>query len=383
MNFRTLNMTTEATSLYENQLDREDLKENLKNVVKWKYVNDKCLIVTCRWSTKILNRLSEYSVTWENPIISRMFSAGTNSELKWEMEVEVTSENRLYITIRLFDLNSIEYDYSISLLKKNLELENFISFGSVSFRNEKTARWGTNFNDKHLCEGRTVISFIVGFVADVSKCQQAKPEIKSSFVPIPQENLDESMTGNGLDKLLDNPLFSDVTFVIGEEKMQAHKCILATHSPVFYHVFANSNEKSNVQVIEIRDFHPDTLKEMLHFMYTGNYRDYGEESARQMLIASSKYAVESLFTKTQKVLLDHLSISNAVEFLKLANLYQANDLKNRSIEKIAYNMDCIDGSQLSSLEPELLTLVFSAVSKLVSDLKGLQGASSNKSMKLE
>lgn len=73
-------------SLYTDQLDREDLEGELKNVVKWSYVkSDECpgkfLIVTCRWSAKI-GKYVKNCISWKTSNVSPMFTAGDNNEFK-------------------------------------------------------------------------------------------------------------------------------------------------------------------------------------------------------------------------------------------------------------------------------------------------------------
>lgn len=355
----------------------------MKNVVKWSYiydesVNSKFLIITCRWSTEFWKRTS--AALADNHVTSPIFLAGDDNEFAWEIIINPRTRNFLKnIRIRVFEVNSTEWDYTISFLKKDLTLEkiklfeddlvfDFNSFESLKqmSADETLSEEDVDEDDDYyisddcLTKGGAVISIIAGFSVKVKDVQNYKAS--NSFERLFRYE-SSIVVKNLLEKLLDNPSFGDVTFIIGEKKLKAHTAVLATMSPVFLEKFKNKTiwrKKSHFE-IKITDFQLNTIKEMLHFMYTGQLRDQGEESLKQILMISSKYRIKDLFFRCQDALLIYLSIDNALELLTLAGVVDAEDLKLSSIDVITDNIEKVDTSKLSDLKPELLKKIFNKI----------------------
>ena len=123
-------------------------------------------------------------------------------------------------------------------------------------------------------------------------------------------------------------------------------------------MFENSEKKESHITIEIKDCQLDTIREMLYFMYTGQLRDYGKESLKQIMLASFKYAMKDLLLESEKALLKYLNVENAPEFLNLAQDVNAKNIKSNSIDVIVTDIDKVDTLALSVLRSELLKDIF-------------------------
>lgn len=325
-------------ALYKSQLNREDMK-GIKTVVKWTYVDHKIvlpgqqdelrkfLIVTCRWSAKLWKRLSKSSVYHEKIIISPMFSAGKNREFKWEMKLAIKSKDFLNYDISTFETNGVGVDFTISLLKEDLTLEELFNDGlesDKSFDGASQEKWpveSLNIAEDYLRNGGTTISFITGFVVDSTDLHK----LTNSVEALPAN-------GNILEKLWENPQFSDVTFIVEQKALHAHRNVLAIISPVFSKLF---NEKVPSHcTVEIQEFKYCTIKEMLQFIYTGKFTDHSQEKLKLLLMVSKKYDIRSLFLQSQKVLLKYLNVDNALEFMQLGRDLDAKEIIIASINLI-------------------------------------------------
>lgn len=80
-----------------------------------------------------------------------------------------------------------------------------------------------------------------------------------------------------LGTLVDNPLLSDVIFIVGNEKIgkkqiYGHKCILASHSEPFKVMFTNGMKETLSGQVEVKDIKPEIFRNMLHYIYTGTLK---------------------------------------------------------------------------------------------------------------
>uniref|UniRef100_A0AC34QAX0 BTB domain-containing protein n=1 Tax=Panagrolaimus sp. JU765 TaxID=591449 RepID=A0AC34QAX0_9BILA len=67
--------------------------------------------------------------------------------------------------------------------------------------------------------------------------------------------------------LLNDETFKDFSIVVGDEQIQAHKCILAIASPVFSAMLEEHTKESKEGKVTIDDFDHDTVKAGVQFMY--------------------------------------------------------------------------------------------------------------------
>jgi len=134
--------------------------------------------------------------------------------------------------------------------------------------------------------------------------------------------------------------FSDVTLVCGSRTFGCHKVILAARSDVFAAMFSHADtEESKTNRVEITDVEPDTLEQLLKFIYT----DKVEESnlttlACGLLTAADKYNVPRLKAVCERVICENLDVSNAAQALVLAHLHEAKSLKKVAIEFVIQNI---------------------------------------------
>ncbi|KAK3091302.1 hypothetical protein FSP39_018785 [Pinctada imbricata] len=82
--------------------------------------------------------------------------------------------------------------------------------------------------------------------------------------PPPPSELADDMT-----ELVNNPLFSDVIFLVGGQQFHGHKAIMTVRSDYFKALFCdNMKEKNSSAPIEFLDINPDAFEVVLHYIYT-------------------------------------------------------------------------------------------------------------------
>lgn len=140
-----------------------------------------------------------------------------------------------------------------------------------------------------------------------------------------------------LGSLLHDEKFADVVIVVGEREIKAHKNILAVRSPVFAAMFDSDMEESAQNRVTITDLDYEVVEQMLRYMYTGQAPKL-KSMADQLLVAADKYSLDSLRVMCEQTLCATLSVDTAVKLLALADLYNADQLKEHTARFIDANI---------------------------------------------
>lgn len=116
----------------------------------------------------------------------------------------------------------------------------------------------------------------------------------------------------------------DFKLVVGKEEILVHKAILAARCPVFKRMFLAAWNESKKSEVIITDINFDTLKEMLHFLYTGGVTSKFSTLAMELFEAAHKYQIEDLIKACEMEIFDNLTAENAEAILKLINVYECD-----------------------------------------------------------
>ncbi|XP_036032122.1 speckle-type POZ protein-like [Onychomys torridus] len=147
-----------------------------------------------------------------------------------------------------------------------------------------------------------------------------------------------------LGELWENSLFTDCCLVVAGQEFQAHKAILAAHSPVFRAMFQHDMEESKKNRVEIPDLEPQVFKVMMDFIYTGTAPDL-DSMVATVLAAADKYGLECLKIMCEDALFRDLSVENAAHTLFLADLHSSGQLKTQTLDFITAHAS--EGSETS------------------------------------
>lgn len=143
----------------------------------------------------------------------------------------------------------------------------------------------------------------------------------------------------------DGDQFSDVEIICGEKTFACHKSILAARSPVFKAMFYADMEENRENKVVIEDFGPKVIENMLGFVYGAktvwrNYEDL-REHVSELLRAADQYNLPLLKVRCEEILSFSLSVDNCLVYLIIADMYQAEKLKKRSMKLLVENMRTI------------------------------------------
>nr|XP_019526175.1 speckle-type POZ protein-like [Aedes albopictus]XP_029729186.1 speckle-type POZ protein-like [Aedes albopictus] len=141
-------------------------------------------------------------------------------------------------------------------------------------------------------------------------------------------------------KMLTDEKFTDVTIIVGEQQIKAHKAMLAIHSPVFDAMLSAGMQESRQNVIKIDDFDYEVVQEMLTYIYSDTAPNM-HKLADRLLIAADKYELERLKALCERTLCIKVSVDTAVKYQALAKICNAVQLQRTVAEFIANNIAAV------------------------------------------
>ena len=110
----------------------------------------------------------------------------------------------------------------------------------------------------------------------------------------------------------------------------AHKAVLAMRSKVFAAMFSHDMLESANKAVELPDIESDVLKELLTYIYTGEYPKI-EELAESLIYHAEKYELDHLKALCEEQLSYDLQVDNAARILLLADACKAEQLKRNAL----------------------------------------------------
>jgi len=141
-------------------------------------------------------------------------------------------------------------------------------------------------------------------------------------------------------KMFENKELCDLEIDCDGKVFSCHQIILSARSPVFSAMFKIEMKESESGKVSIKDIKPDTMAEMLYFIYTGlvNETALTVTNAVELLFAADKYQLDTLKDICQDKLSSVLDAENAIEFLILGEKYQTPKLKDSALMEVVHHM---------------------------------------------
>jgi speckle-type POZ protein len=164
-----------------------------------------------------------------------------------------------------------------------------------------------------------------------------------------------------LGALLASGAGADVTLLCSDgERLGAHSALLCARSPVFAAQLREGPLQADASAVPVPpEITPQTLRRLLHFVYTDELEPASHEEATHLLNAADHYGVSRLFAVCERALCGALSVDNAAETLTLADQHGATRLKEEALRFVAKNalavMATPGWAHLQSSRPALIT----------------------------
>ncbi len=149
--------------------------------------------------------------------------------------------------------------------------------------------------------------------------------------------------------------YCDVTLICNGERLFAHKAILSAASPYFECLLEGQFAESRLDVIDLTESldSPETLRDILEFIYTGSLVIDGS-NFRSLLGAASLFLLNDAIKLLSEYLKGSLVISNCLYIFELAFKYSLDDLSLLCLNMIQARMHDYfrHGSKMLAILPE-------------------------------
>jgi speckle-type POZ protein len=122
---------------------------------------------------------------------------------------------------------------------------------------------------------------------------------------------------------------ADVMFQVGQEPFHAHRCVLASRSPVFKAEFFGAMKEGSPKgavPVRVDGVEAQAFGAFLHFVYTDALPDIGDEEetsmAQHLLVLADRYDMERLKMICDGKLRKRIDVSSAATTLALAEQHR-------------------------------------------------------------
>eukprot|EP01016_Furgasonia_blochmanni_P003095 TRINITY_DN1120_c0_g1_i20.p1 TRINITY_DN1120_c0_g1~~TRINITY_DN1120_c0_g1_i20.p1 ORF type:complete len:183 (-),score=40.75 TRINITY_DN1120_c0_g1_i20:369-917(-) len=164
------------------------------------------------------------------------------------------------------------------------------------------------------------------------------------------------------DSLLSGEMFSDVTFVVQNEPIRAHKAILCARSEHFRGMFSSHLKESQSNQVIIPDCSPKVFKQILKYLYTDQVEiglPLNIAFIKDLLVMANQFLVPRLKSICELVLCEHVDHSNVIELVNLAEFHNAETLKKKCLNYLITNKDsCMQSPDVKNLSKDILLELF-------------------------
>lgn len=138
---------------------------------------------------------------------------------------------------------------------------------------------------------------------------------------------------------LNDPRFSDVTFIIEGKPVHAHK-LLCSRCPYFKAMFEGRMIESQQRSISINNVNYSVFVAILEYLYTDDI-EINLDMAMDLFVAADQFGVERLKKLCEKKILVSINIDNAATIMQAANLHHATGLRQSCLDFILRNFDIV------------------------------------------
>merc|ERR1719265_969012 len=163
-------------------------------------------------------------------------------------------------------------------------------------------------------------------------------ELRFEPVSIPPSNL-----VSDLRKLINNPTFSDVTFMVESQPVYATRAHLAARSEHFRALFYGGMRESSgtEEQIVLPDIAHPVFLQLLEYIYTDQIGDVSSDLAVHLLIAAERFLLDRLKALCEDIIRKSISIDNVAQIMMTAKAHRADGLKDICMDFIISNEEKI------------------------------------------
>ena len=145
-----------------------------------------------------------------------------------------------------------------------------------------------------------------------------------------------------LKRFVNNELLSDITFVVENRRVYAHK-LLCLRCPYFYNMLTGEYMESRASELLVEDVRYDIFLLLLEFLYSDRV-DVTLDVAMELFQAADRFGVDRLKKRCEEVMQRAISIDTAAHILLAADVHNAEVLRERCMRYILTHFDAVSVS---------------------------------------
>lgn len=151
----------------------------------------------------------------------------------------------------------------------------------------------------------------------------------------------------------------DITLIVGDKKIHAHKVVLSSVSPYFKAMFTCGMSEANKDVVTIKDVDEEIFHQLIEYIYTHRVL-IQLDNVQSLLQCANILQLDSVVTACCNFIYSHLNISNC---LSVRNFLEAN-----GCSKVVCKVDAFIKLHYVEIikSPEFLDISFSHFKQLLS-----------------
>lgn len=161
-----------------------------------------------------------------------------------------------------------------------------------------------------------------------------------------------------LRSLVNNPdMYYDITFIVEDRPIYAHKAIIAVQCAHFQAMFSSGMKESRSSEILVPDWSYSTFLQLLEFLYAGCIETLGFDDALELIGLADHYNLDGLLRLCENTLMNSVNDENICTILRAAQHYQVISLKQKCMNYILTNFETVvetKGFDSLSADPHLL-----------------------------
>nr|XP_039254565.1 uncharacterized protein LOC120331541 isoform X4 [Styela clava] len=161
-----------------------------------------------------------------------------------------------------------------------------------------------------------------------------------------------------LDSLREQNILCDFDVKVGDKSFCAHRCVLAASSGYFKAMFTSKMKESRDGFINMKDVDQNGISQCIEFMYKG-VGNLKMEYVQQILQASNLLQMVGLTNFCFHYLKTHLSLTNCLSVINLAQAYDRLDIKEQAEQVLITNFETVISSEMFPfiIKPDLLRYI--------------------------
>nr|XP_039254572.1 uncharacterized protein LOC120331546 [Styela clava] len=167
-----------------------------------------------------------------------------------------------------------------------------------------------------------------------------------------------SLLMTSLDSLREQNILCDFDVKVGDKSFCAHRCVLAASSGYFKAMFTSKMKESRDGFINMKDVDQNGISQCIEFMYKG-VGNLKMEYVQQILHASNLLQMVGLTNFCFHYLKTHLSSTNCLSVINLAQAYDRLDIKEQAEQVLITNFESVISSEMFPfiIKPDLLRYI--------------------------